>query len=132
MGEEDDFEQEEDLQTNFTNCFKKLLMNKCLQKSSIQPESISMATSSQQQNNICPRKLSIEPFDGDPQQFLEFWDSFCYSVHENDSILNFQKMFYLKGLLKRDAMSCILSISGKLPPRKFPPGTFSTNQTPSW
>ena len=66
-----------------------------------------MAASSQRQNNIHLPKLSIEPFDGDLQHFLEFWDSFRYSVHENDSISNVQKMTYLKGLLKGGAASCI-------------------------
>ena len=88
---------------------KKLLfsINKCLQKRSIQQENCSVAATSQRQNNIHPAKFSTEPFDGDPQHFLEFWDSFRYSVHENDSISNVQKMTYLKGLLKGDAASCI-------------------------
>ena len=91
--------------------FKKLLfsINKCLQKHSTQQEDSSVAAASQQQNNIRLPKLSIESFDGDPQHFLEFWDSFRYSVNENNSISNVQKMTYLKGLLKEDAES---SISG--------------------
>ena len=54
MEEEDDFGQEEDLQTNFEIYFKILLfsINECLQKNSTQPENISIATSSQRQNNI--------------------------------------------------------------------------------
>ena len=109
MEEEDDFEQEEDLQTNFAIYFKKLLfsINKCLQKNSTQQENSSVAAASQRQNNIRLPKLSIEPFDGDPRHLLEFWDSFRYSVYEIDSISNVEKMTYLKGLQKGDAASCI-------------------------
>ena len=82
-------------------------INKCLQKNSTQQENSSVAAASQRQNNIRLPKFSIEHFDGDPQLFLEFLDSFRYSVHENDSIPNVQKMTYLKGLLKGDAASCI-------------------------
>ena len=109
MEEEDDFEQEEDLQTSFAIYFKRLSfqINKCLQKNSTQPESISIAASSQRQIYIRLPKLSIEPFDGYPQHFLKFWDSFCYSVHENESIQNVKKMTQPKGLLKGDAALCI-------------------------
>ena len=82
-------------------------INKCLQKNSTQQENSSVAAASQRQNNIRLPKFSIEHFDRDPQLFLEFLDSFRYSVHENDSIPNVQKMTYLKGLLKGDAASCI-------------------------
>ena len=82
-------------------------INKCLQKNSTQQENSSVVAASQRQNNIRLPKFSIEHFDGDPQLFLEFLDSFRYSVHENDSIPNVQKMTYLKGLLKGDTASCI-------------------------
>ena len=97
------------MNTNTNTIFKKLLflINKCLQKNSTQPENISVAAFSQRQNNIRLPKLSIELFDGDPQYFLEPWDSFRYSAHENDSISNVQKMTFLKGLLKGDVASCI-------------------------
>ena len=94
MEEDDDFEQGEDLQTNSAIYFLKMLfsINKCLQRNYNQQDNSSVAAASQRQNNIRPTKLSIEPFDRDPQHFLEFWDSFCNSVHENDSISNVQKM----------------------------------------
>ena len=72
-----------------------------------QPENMSIDTSSQRQNNIRLPKLSNELFEGDPQHFLEFLDLFLFSIHENDSISNVQKLTYLKGLLKGDAASYI-------------------------
>ena len=92
--------------------FKKLLfsINKCLQKNSTQQENSSVAAASQREINIHQQKLSIEPFDGEPQHFLEFWDSFRYSVHENDSVSNVQKVTYLKGLLEGDAASYISAL----------------------
>ena len=72
-----------------------------------QPENMSIDTSSQRQNNIRLTKLSNELFDGDSQHFLEFLDLFLFSIHENDSISNIQKLTYLKVLLKGDGASCI-------------------------
>ena len=72
-----------------------------------QPENMSINTSSQRQNNIRLTKLSNELFDGDSQHFLEFLDLFLFSIHENDSISNVQKLTYLKVLLKGDGASCI-------------------------
>ena len=72
-----------------------------------QPENMSIDTSSQRQNNIRLTKLSNELFDGDSQHFLEFLDLFLFSIHENDSISNVQKLTYLKVLLKGDGASCI-------------------------
>ena len=72
-----------------------------------QSENMSIDTSSQRQNNIHLPKLSNELFEGDPKHFLEFLDLFLFSIHENDSISNVQKLTYLKGLLKGDAASCI-------------------------
>ena len=72
-----------------------------------QPENMSINTSSQRQNNIRLPKLSNELFEGDPKHFLEFLDLFLFSIHENDSISNVQKLTYLKVLLKGDGASCI-------------------------
>lgn len=72
-----------------------------------QPENMSINTSSQRQNNIRLTKLSNELFEGDPKHFLEFLDLFLFSIHENDSISNIQKLTYLKVLLKGDGASCI-------------------------
>ena len=44
-------------------------------------------------------KLQIHPFDGNPLEWLTFWDSYSNAVHNNQELKKIDKMNYLKGLI---------------------------------
>ena len=48
-------------------------------------------------------KLHIQPFDGNPLEWLTFWDSYSNVVHNNHKLNNIDKMNYLKGLITCNA-----------------------------
>ena len=52
-------------------------------------------------------KLNLKPFDGQPENWHEFWDTFTHAVHENESISDVQKMTYLKNLVSGTAAQTI-------------------------
>lgn len=43
--------------------------------------------------------LPKQKFDGHPEHWIEFWDTFNHAIHENDCISETQKMTYLKNLV---------------------------------
>lgn len=52
-------------------------------------------------------KLHIQPFDGNPLEWLTFWDSYSNAVHNNHELNNIEKMNYLKGLITSNALHAI-------------------------
>ena len=52
-------------------------------------------------------KLHIQPFDGNPLEWLTFWDSYSNAVHNNHELNNIDKMNYLKGLITSNAARTI-------------------------
>ena len=54
-------------------------------------------------------KLHIQPFDGNPLEWLTyaFWDSYSNAVHNNHELNNIDKMNYLKGLITSNAARAI-------------------------
>ena len=52
-------------------------------------------------------KLQIHPFDGNPLEWLTFWDSYSNAVHNNQELKNIDKMNYLKGLITCNAARAI-------------------------
>ena len=52
-------------------------------------------------------KLHIQPFDGNPLEWLTFWDSYSNAVHNNHELNNIDKMNYLKGLITCNAARAI-------------------------
>ena len=52
-------------------------------------------------------KLHIQPFDGNPLEWLTFWDSYSNAVHNNHELNNIEKMNYLKGLITCNAVRAI-------------------------
>ena len=55
-------------------------------------------------------KLQIQPFNGNPLEWLTFWDSFRNAVHENDSLSDIDKMNYLKRVLANEAARAIAGL----------------------
>ena len=53
------------------------------------------------------QKLHIQPFDGNPLEWLTFWDSYSNAVHNNHELNNIDKMNYLKGLITCNAARAI-------------------------
>ena len=49
-------------------------------------------------------KLHIQPFDGNPLEWLTFWDCYSNAIHNNHELNN---MSYLKGLLTCNAARAI-------------------------
>ena len=52
-------------------------------------------------------KLHIQQFDGNPLEWLTFWDSYSNAVHNNQELNNIDKMSYLKGLITCNAARAI-------------------------
>ena len=52
-------------------------------------------------------KLHIQQFDGNPLDWLTFWDSYSNAVHNNQELNNIDKMNYLKGLITCNAARAI-------------------------
>ena len=56
-------------------------------------------------------KLQLQTFDGNLQQWQEFWDIFNASVHQQQSLPPVAKFSYLKSILKGTAAMAISGIS---------------------
>ena len=56
-------------------------------------------------------KLQLQTFDGNLQQWQEFWDIFNASVHQQQSLPTVAKFSYLKSILKGTAAVAISGIS---------------------
>ena len=56
---------------------------------------------------VKPRLPKIQPrkFNGDPKNWLEFWDSFKGTIHKNEDLSEHEKFDYLKSLLEGTARS---------------------------
>ena len=52
-------------------------------------------------------KMTLPEFDGDPLKWHSFWDRFESAVHINFNISDAEKMNYLKGFLKGNALRSI-------------------------
>ena len=55
-------------------------------------------------------KLSLTSFNGDPTQWISFWDSFKSSINENNLLANVEKMKYLQNSLSGDAAETIAGL----------------------
>eukprot|EP00794_Sanderia_malayensis_P006280 gene6280-7002_t len=52
-------------------------------------------------------KIEMKSFNGDPKEWIQFWDVFERNIHLNTSLARVNKMQYLKGLLKGAAANAI-------------------------
>ena len=64
-------------------------------------------------------KINIKSFEGDPLEWLTFWDSFSAAIDKNLELSDVEKMNYLNGMLK--------GASGETPQEKR---TQRTRRTP--
>nr|CAH7719202.1 unnamed protein product [Callosobruchus chinensis] len=65
---------------------------------------------SRQQNFVKLRPIDIPTFDGTPETWLEFRDSFKSMVHENSGLHNIQKYHHLRACLQGKAAHVIKSV----------------------
>ena len=56
-------------------------------------------------------KLVIKKFGGQPWQWLEFWDSFVASVHDNEDLSDAERFSYFKSLLEGPAYSTVAGLA---------------------
>ena len=56
-------------------------------------------------------KIEMPSFNGDKTKWVEFWDSFQCSVHDNKRITNVEKFNYLKSKLSGEARSAIAGLA---------------------
>ena len=106
---DDDLAQEEKTDTQFSiMCKNKLrFIDKFIGKHSITESVISTnLQGSRNIPNVKLPKLEIKPFDGQLENWHEFWDSFNCTIHQSD-ICNVQKMTYLKNLVIGSAAATI-------------------------
>ena len=52
-------------------------------------------------------KINIKSFEGDPLQWLTFWDSFSAAIDKNHGLSDIEKINYLNGMLKGEAAHAI-------------------------
>lgn len=78
--------------------------NKCKHESSSH-------TSSKGNSNIKLPPLKIPSFNGDPNKWLSFRDTYLSLIHDNDSIEDINKFHYLKSYLECGASSVINSVT---------------------
>ena len=52
-------------------------------------------------------KIQPKKFDGDPKNWLEFWDSLRGTIHENEDLSECNKFDYLKSFLEGTARSAV-------------------------
>ena len=52
-------------------------------------------------------KINIKSFEGDPLEWLTFWDSFSAAIDKNLELSDVEKMNYLNGMLKGEAARAI-------------------------
>ena len=55
--------------------------------------------------------LHIQPFDGNPLEWLTFWDIYSNAVHNNHKLNNIDKIKYLKESINCNAASAISGLS---------------------
>ena len=64
-----------------------------------------------EQSSVKLPKVELCSFNGDKLKWVEFWQSFEYSVHKNDSLSAIEKFNYLRNKLTGDAKSAITGLS---------------------
>ena len=103
LEKEEDIMEETDQTLSFQDTlhFGILKMRKFLAKSqpTVSPFHYINPEQTKQNIHVNLAKLQIQPFNGNPLEWLTFWDSFRNAVHENDSLSDIDKMNYLKGML---------------------------------
>ena len=52
-------------------------------------------------------KINIKSFEGDPLEWLTFWDSFSAAIDKNLELSDVEKLNYLNGMLKGEAARAI-------------------------
>ena len=60
--------------------------------------------------NIKLPTINIKSFNGDPLQWLTFWDSFNATIHMNNELSAIEKMTYLTGMLQGEAARTIAGL----------------------
>jgi len=103
--EDEKVTKEDEEATNFSVYAKEKLsvINKFITE---KDETVTVSSSVARASVRLP-KLNLRNFDGKPENWSEFWDTFNNAVHENDSISNTQKMTYLKTLVSGTAAQSI-------------------------
>ena len=111
---EEDIMEETDQTLSFQDTihFGILKMKKFLAKSqpTVSPFHYINPEHTKQNIHVNLPKLQIQPFNGNPLEWLTFWDSFRNAVHENDSLSDIDKMNYLKGMLANEAARAIAGL----------------------
>ena len=114
LEKEEDIMEETDQTLSFQDTihFGILKMKKFLAKSqpTVSPFHYINPEHTKQNIHVNLPKLQIQPFNGNPLEWLTFWDSFRNAVHENDSLSDIDKMNYLKGMLANEAARAIAGL----------------------
>ena len=107
----DELTQHSKLEDTLFECFSKI--RKLL-------KSGSSSTTSRVSGVRLP-KIEVPTFEGDILQWKQFWEQFCVSVHDRDTLADAEKMVYLRHALKNGSAKAIvegLAQSGSSMPRR--------------
>nr|XP_042900513.1 uncharacterized protein LOC122269796 [Parasteatoda tepidariorum] len=99
----------------------KFKIEKILKKTAIEKETVSVESSnttvsdlfqnSKAQIKIKLPKIYIEKFEGNHENFQEFWSQFRNAIHNNQNLNKIDKFTYLKSLLKSKAQIAIQGLT---------------------
>ena len=56
-------------------------------------------------------KLTIQPFNGEPTNWMTFWDSYQMAINDNTSLTEIEKFSYLRSLLQGPALDAISGLA---------------------
>lgn len=90
---------------------KNLLKVNIANTESASISALNTSRNSEAQVKIKLPKIHIEKFDGNPENFQEFWSQFKNAIHENSNLNSIDKFTYLKSLLKSSAQHAIKGLS---------------------
>ncbi|XP_065654791.1 uncharacterized protein LOC136081405 [Hydra vulgaris] len=113
---EDDaeLEFEEETSTEFSVYFRKniLLITKFIEKVNSSKSDANASTSSQSKSySVKLPKINLKPFNGQPENWLSFYENFECAIANNNDLSGIQKLTYLRSLVEGQASSTIKGLA---------------------
>lgn len=95
-----------DLQREISNLYTEI----CACIDSIDRKPIPCVNSTQSSSHIRLPKLNLPPFDGNPENWLCFYNLYHNTIHNNSTLGDIEKFQYLLSLLRNEALSLVKSL----------------------
>ena len=109
-----ELEFEEETSTEFSVYFRKniLLITKFIEKVNSSKSDANASTSSQSKSySVKLPKINLKPFNGQPENWLSFYENFECVIANNNDLSGIQKLTYLRSLVEGQASSTIKGLA---------------------